>query len=294
MIIHLFGATTPVGKAFKKLLIADGYGEIIEYTRKNLGEPYKYCDMNKPNEFNFINDNKSSTIVSFAPIWIISKFLYEISITRPEFFNLVQKILICSSSSIITKRYSFNIFDQKLSKLLEDSENILIKLGKSLEIDLKIIRPTLVYGSYGGYKDKNFSKIIKFMRISPLIVLPQNAGYRQPISCYELANVFFSFLKSKNDNKFSDSKILVGGDKILTFNEMLISLKKSTKENDEARNCVFVFVPDKLFIILITPVLILSRKKFESLLRIFSNLSHFTSQNEFTNMKSKFFPNKEF
>ena len=294
MIIHLFGSTTPSAKAFKNILESKNYKNIIEYTRKNLDKPYKYCDMNRPNEFNFINENEISCIISFAPIWLISKFLYEISITKPEFFNLVQKILICSSSSVITKRYSFNIFDQTLSKRLEESENNLIKLGKSLEIDLKIIRPTLVYGSYGGYKDKNFSNIIRFMRISPLIVLPQNSGYRQPISCYQLANVFFSLLKSKNDNKFSESKILVGGDKILTFNEMLISLKKSTKENDKARKCIFVFVPDKLFIILITPVLILSRKKYESLLRIFSNLSHFTNQNEITNMKSKVFPNKKF
>ena len=139
MIFHLFGSTTPVGKAFKKLLLANGHKEIIEYTRKNLGKPYKYCDMNKPYEFNLINEKKTSTIISFVPIWVISKFLYDISSIKPEIFNLVQKVLICSSSSVVTKKYSFNSFDQELSKILEESENSLIKLCESIKLDLIIV-----------------------------------------------------------------------------------------------------------------------------------------------------------
>ncbi len=294
MIIHLFGSTTPVGKAFKKLLLDCGHKEIIEYTRKNLGKPYKSFDLNRPDKFDFINANETSTIVSFAPIWIISRFLDEISIIKPEFFKLVQKVLICSSSSVVTKRYSFNSFDQKLSKSLEESENSLIKLCESIKLDLKIVRPTLIYGSYGGFKDKNFSKIIQFMRVSPLLLLPKNSGYRQPISCYELANVFFNLFEKTNPKKKIQSKILVGGDTILTFNEMLIAIKNSTNKRDRARKCFLIFVPDKIFIFLISPIFILSRKKYEALLRVFANLSHFTQQHQLTNKKSKFFPNKDF
>ena len=294
MIIHLFGSTTPVGKAFKKLLLDSGHKEIIEYTRKNLGKPYISFDLNRPDKFNLINTHKTSTIVSFAPIWIISRFLNEISIIKPEFFNHVQKILICSSSSVVTKRYSFNSFDQKLSKSLEESENSLIKLCESIKLDFKIVRPTLIYGSYGGFKDKNFSKIIKFMRVSPLLLLPKNSGYRQPISCYELANVFFNLFEKTNPKKKIQSKILVGGDTILTFNEMLIAIKNSTNKRDRARKCFLIFVPDKIFIFLISSIFILSRKKYEALLRVFANLSHFTQQHQLTNKKSKFFPNKDF
>ena len=294
MIIHLFGSTTPSGKAFKKLLIVNGHKEIIEYTRKNLGKPYKYCDLNRPDKFNLINDNKNSTIVSFAPIWVISRFLNEIAIIKPQFFKFVQKILICSSSSVVTKRYSFNSFDQSLSKNLEESENALIKLCESFNLDLKIVRPTLIYGSYGGFKDKNFSKIIEFMRISPLLLLPQNSGYRQPISCYELANVFFNLFLKSNPKYKMRSKILIGGDTILTFNEMLIALKNSTNKGDRARKCFIIFVPDKIFIFLISPIFIFSRKKYEALLRVFANLSDFTHQHQLTNKKSKFFPNKGF
>ena len=268
--------------------------EIIEYTRKNLGKPYISFDLNSPHKFNLINTHKTSTIVSFAPIWIISRFLNEISIIKPEFFNNVQKILICSSSSVVTKRYSFNSFDQKLSKSLEESENSLIKLCESIKLDFKIVRPTLIYGSYGGFKDKNFSKIIKFMRVSPLLILPKNSGYRQPISCYELANVFFNLFEKSNPKKKIQSKILVGGDTILTFNEMLIAIKNSTSKRDRARKCFLIFVPDKIFIFLISSICILSRKKYEALLRVFANLSHFTQQHQLTNKKSKFFPNKDF
>ncbi len=294
MIIHLFGSTTPSGKAFKNIFESYGNKNIVEYSRKNLGKPYYYCDFNRSDQFTFIKEGESSCIISFAPIWLISKFLYEVSIRQPEFFNCVRKILICSSSSVVTKKYSFNNFDQNLSNSLEKSEDLLMQLSKSFKIELNIIRPTLVYGSYGGYKDKNFSKIIKFMRISPLIVLPRNSGYRQPISCYQLANVFFSLLKNKKKNKTLQSKILIGGDKIITFNEMLISLKNSTEQNDKAKNCFFILIPNKLFILLITPISLFSRKKYESLLRIFANLSHFTPQNEITKKESKLFPNEEF
>ena len=87
-----------------------------------------------------------------------------------------------------------NNYDQNLSKTLEESEDSLIKLSEHFNIEIRIVRPTLIYGSCGGFKDKNFSRITEFMRISPLLVLPRNSGYRQPISCYELANVFFTLL----------------------------------------------------------------------------------------------------
>ena len=153
--------------------------------------------MNRPEEFKFIENIEPSCIISFAPIWKTSKFLCVLSEINPNFFNLVQKILVCSSSSVITKRYSFNNFDQKLSKNLEESEDSLIELSKNFNIEIRIVRPTLIYGSCGGFKDKNFSKIIQFMRILPFLVLPRNSGYRQPISCNELADVFLVYLKIK-------------------------------------------------------------------------------------------------
>ena len=291
MIIHLFGSTTPSAKAFRNFLISNGYKKINEYTRKNLGESYEYCDMNRPEEFKFIDNIEPNSIVSFAPIWTTSKFLCALSKIKPDFFNFVQKILVCSSSSVITKRYSFNTFDQNLSKNLKESEDSLIELSENFKIDIRIVRPTLIYGTCDGFRDKNFSKIIEFMRISPFLVLPRNSGYRQPISCYELANVFFTLLKNKYDNKVINSRILIGGDKIITFNKMLIALKNSTDKKDKARNCFFIFLPDKLFIFLISPIFLLSRKNYESLLRIFANLSHFTKQHKLTNDKSKVFPN---
>ena len=35
------------------LLESNGDREIIEYSRKNYSEQYKYCDLNRPDEFNF-------------------------------------------------------------------------------------------------------------------------------------------------------------------------------------------------------------------------------------------------
>ena len=289
MIIHLFGSTTPSAKAFKNILNSKGYENINEYTRKNLGSSYKQCDMNRPDKFKF-GSSEPCFIVSFAPIWKTSEFLNSLSKINPNFFHFAKKILVCSSSSVITKRYSFNNFDQNLSKTLKESEDSLIQLSEHFNIEIRIVRPTLIYGSCGGFKDKNFSKIIQFMRISPLLILPRNSGYRQPISCYELANVFFTLLDDKSNKNKTNSKILIGGDKIITFNEMLITLKNSTNKRDRARNCFFIFVPDKLFIFLASPILLISRKNYEAIFRIFANLSNFTQHHHLTKIKSNVFP----
>ena len=71
-------------------------------------------------------------------------------------------------------------------------------------------------------------------------------------------------------------------------------LRDSTKENDPARKCILVEIPEIIFIFLAIPLLLLSFKSFESVLRIFSNLSNFKCQSEITNQKSANFPDSYF
>ena len=289
----MFGSNTPVGDAFKKKLQKCSFTNIFCYSRSKYAENYFYCDMDKPREFNFERNIGESTIVSFAPIWKTSSFLTNLSKNKPEFLAKVKHILVCSSSSAITKKYSFNKFDQELSRNLIESENNLIQLCLKTKIKITIVQPSLIYGSSGNYADKNFSKIISIMRKLPFIFLPKNTGMRQPIGCKQLAEVFIKLIdNSEFDCYLKDSRLLVGGDEILSYREMLIKLRNSTNLNDKARNCIFISVPDKVFILLFTPLIFFSIKYYEAIMRIFSNLSSFTFQSKITKKREDLFPIK--
>ena len=293
MIVHLFGSTTPAGNAFVKLLNDNGYKNVYQYSRNINNKNQIYLNMEKPEECSFKQFKKSSIIISFAPIWITSKFLLGLIKSNPNFLKYIKKIIVCSSSSVLTKRFAFNKFDQELFSKLRDSEKKIVDLCFSLNIKCMVVKPTLVYGSCGKYKDKNFSKLINLMRWLPFIVLPSNSGLRQPISCYQLANVFFNLIT--NEKYFYNLKspsLVVGGDKTLDYNKMLFLIRNSTKKNDLARKCIFIKIPDNLFIFLTFPLSLFSLKFYESVLRIFANLSNFTPQSEITNQKLSKFPDK--
>ena len=90
------------------------------------------------------------------------------------------------------------------------------------------------------------------MRKLSIIFLPKNCGMRQPIHCYELANVFFSLINNKNSD-LDCSRILIGGDNFVSYYEMLLLLQKSAAKNDPIRKCKIIIIPDLIFIILSIP-----------------------------------------
>ena len=293
MIVHLFGSTTPAGNAFVKLLKINGYKDVFLYSRNINNKNHIYLNMEKPEECSSFQLRKNSIIISFAPIWITSKFLLRLVKSNPNFLKNIKKIIVCSSSSVLTKRFAFNNFDKELFSKLKNSEEIIVDLCSSLNIKCMVVKPTLVYGSSGKYKDKNFSKLINLMRWLPFIVLPSNSGLRQPISCRQLANVFFNLLiNEKYFYSLKSSSLIVGGDRILDYNKMLFLIRNSTKKNDLARKCIFIKIPDYLFIFLTFPLSFFSLKFYESVLRIFANLSNFTPQSEITNRRLSKFPDK--
>ena len=293
MIFHLFGSTTPAGNAFVKLLKDNGYEDVYQYSRNINYKNQIYLNMENPEEFSSLKFQKNSVIVSFAPIWITSKFLLGVMQCRPNLLKCIKKIIVCSSSSVLTKRFAISKFDKELFSKLRNSEEQIVDLCSSLNIKSMVIKPTLVYGSFGKYKDKNFSKLINLMRWLPFIVIPSNSGLRQPISCRQLANVFFNLITNeKIFNSIGSSSLVVGGDSILNYNQMLLLLRNSTNKNDFARSCIFVKVPDFLFIFLTFPLSLFSLKLYESVLRIFADLSNFTPQSYITYKKLSKFPDK--
>ena len=290
MNIYLFGKSSLSGEAFFEYFKSNNNKDKIYPFSRDSKSIYK-LDLKKPSTFNLIN-NSEFLIISFAPIWDLSYFLNYLFEKEKNKLQNLKGIIACSSTSAVTKRFESNDFDKNLSLNLIRSEEKLIEIAKELKISCQIIRPTLIYGSIKGLKDKNISKILLIMRTLKLIVLPSNTGFRQPIHILQLAEViYFLMIKSFNYKKKPKIKsINVGGDEILDFGKMLETLKESLKNNDKAKRCLILKVPNRLFFILISPILIISPKYFAALSRICSNLSGFNKACLITKTDPKTFP----
>ena len=130
------------------------------------------------------------------------------------------------------------------------------------------------------------------MRHLKIVFLPYNSGFRQPIHAYQLAEVvYFLMLKSlKVKAEVRNNLINLGGDIILNYHDIIVSLKNSVGKNDAARKCIILKIPNRFFFIFILPVLIFSPKYFAALSRICSNLSGFDKACEITGNKPRSFP----
>ena len=290
MNIYLFGRSSLSGQAFYEYFNSQkNINKIYSFSRYS-NKGYK-LDLKQPSNFKLVDSNKFK-IISFAPIWDLSYFLDYLFIYERSKLKNLEGIIACSSTSALTKRFESNDFDKKLSSILIRSEEKIIGIAQELKIDCQIIRPTLIYGNFKGLKDKNISKILFIMRNLKLLFLPSNTGDRQPIHAIQLAEVVYFIMKKLliSKRKPNINCINIGGDQILDFGQMIKTLKDSLNVNDRAKRCVIIKIPNRLFFILISPIIIISPKYFASLARICSNLSGFDKACDITKTEPKSFP----
>ncbi len=289
MNLHLFGASTLVGETFFNLLEMEKTEFKSFLYSRNCNEHIN-LDLNHHEKFRNYSFGKDSIIVSFCPIWTLAKLIKYLH-KKNKYFCEIKSIIVCSSSSSFTKKYSFSSFDKKLSSELNKSENTILDICKKSKISCVILQPSLIYGVYKSHKDKNVSKLISLMRLMPVIILPKNSGKRQPIHAYELSKVTLYFLKKTlNYKKKYSQKLSIGGDNELTYEDLLEEIKKNLPPNDKAKKCKILKVNQKLFIISMIPTALISLKLFESVLRISTNLSGFNSVSQILKIKpSKLF-----
>ncbi len=290
MNIYLFGKTSLSGEVFYKYFnLKQKKYKIYSFSRDEK-KGYK-IDLSNPNSFSVIN-NEEFIIISFAPIWYLADFLNYFFYQDNSCLKNLRGIVACSSTSAITKRFEFNSFDKNLAKKLLLSEKIIMSITEKLNINCQIIRPTMIYGSFKEMQDNNISRILYFMRHLKIVLLPSNSGFRQPIHAYQLAEVvYFLMMKSiKANTKVNNNLINLGGDVILNYHEIIKSLKNSVGKDDNARKCLIIKIPNRFFLTLILPVMIISPKSFAALSRICSNLSGFEKASKITGNKPRSFP----
>ena len=289
MIVFLLGASTVTGQAFVKQ-----YTKI--YTNKNLrsfsrkNNNSNFINLEKNDDFIF-NIKEDFLIVSFAPVWKLANFLEKFHLKKTQNLKGLIGIIACSSSSIYTKKFASNKFDKDLYKKLYNSEKILFNLSKKLKLPVCILEPTLIYGNVESFKDKNINLLLFYMRLLPFIILPTNTGERQPINANQLAAIAIlkvrSFMKNKDINF---EKIPVGGDDIISFEDMLRRINTIYLSKEKFAACYIITIPNKIFYLLMAPILLFSPKFYEALLRISSNLSGFKKASDILKTKEKKFP----
>ena len=289
MIIYLFGATTPTGLAFERLC-KDKFPNIklVSLSRKN--KKSNFADLDDFKTFKPKTKEKFF-IVSFSPIWKFTSFLDSIFLKKNYILKNLNGIITCSSSSIYTKKFAFNKFDKNLYQKLNNSESKLIKISQTLKFSLCILEPTLIYGNIGSYKDNNINLILSLIRFFPFLIIPSRSGLRQPIHCSQLATVAIKKIEDfLNNNNENFSKLAIGGDKIINFEEMLYLIQSKYSQKNKLSRCFIIKIPNRIFYFVLSPIVILSPKLYESLLRINADLSGFIKVSNILNIKEKDFP----
>jgi hypothetical protein len=85
-------------------------------------------------------------------------------------------------------------------------------------------------------------------------------------------------------------RIAVGGDITLSYAQMISALQQAQPLGDPARRCRLLPIPNRLFFLLAAPLLLLSPKAFEALLRMGANMSGFTAAHQLLGSEPQPFP----
>ncbi len=282
MIIRIFGNANPTGHYLYHEILKKKYKNIFCYSKSN--SEYLNIDLLKKNPDKLIKkENHDETWISLCPIWVFSEYL-KILIKCKQFEEYkIKKIIACSSSSKITKKYSWHNYDKSLINKINLAEKTLKQISKNNYIFVSIIRPTMVYGNSGNFKDNNINKITKICKKFPIILLPKNSGKRQPIHISQLAKIIDKEVSISNNSK-KLNLLNIGGDEILTYEKLVNTIVKKKRIN-----VMLITLKTELFFFLISPILLINPRLYSEILRISSNLSGFTKSKTFLKNSSKKF-----
>jgi hypothetical protein len=292
MELHLFGAATPTGEAFRQQAAnTDLSWRLHAYSRRSAFTP---ADLTNPAAFRPAGKQGGPALwISFGPIWLLAPFLEELAREQPERLVGLRGLIACSSSSSITKRFAANRLDRELVARLSGAEDQLLATCRRVQVPCRILQPTLIYGQAGPYGDRNLSKLLQLLRRLPCLPLPAETGLRQPIHASQLGAVALHVAQQLRGSGWDPSlpeRITLGGDTTLTYASMISSLQQAQPAGDPARRCRLLPIPNRLFFFLAAPLLLRSPKAFEAVLRIGANLSGFSPAHQLLGCEPQPFP----
>lgn len=296
--IMLFGATTATGAACLEL--AAGRPVVVAGRRSPPGWPgdrFLPIDLSGTSLPSPEALPQDALLLSFAPIWLLAPFLAALhdSLARLGRRLPLAAVVACSSSSVITKRFAANREDRRLVERLLRAEDSLEATCEKDGIPCRILRPTLIYGQAGNLADQNLSRLLQMMRRLPLLPLPAETGQRQPIHGRQLAAAALHLADGAAGNPaaMASLRIALGGDETLSYTTLLQRLQQAARQRDpqdRAGRCRLLSLPPGLFHLLAAPLLPISAKGFEAVLRMEANLAGFTPVHSLLGTEPEPFP----
>ena len=286
---HVFGSTCPTGQLLQdELLVSFPNSNFHFYSsnRTNSTLPnYFYFDFHDFSTYHTILNDASENLVliSLAPLKLFSNFLFHLRDFHQALFSHISCVISISSSSSTTKRYAFSPYDKFLSSQLNRLHLDISSLCKSFSIKSIIILPSMIYGSCGGLQDHNISKLRRILTLFPFILLPNSTGLRQPIHISQLSSSLVLLTKQLlSQLTVSQSTLLLGGDEILSYKDMLLRIKNSSPSTLFLSRGLIISVPNRFFFFIFSPLILLSPRWYEALLRMSSDLSGFSTASSIT------------
>lgn len=207
------GATSIVGlRLIAKLLKNDS--QIVAISRKPKGDGLvDGVSWITPNPIlirEFIRRYNIVHFVHLAPIWVLPEYLKMLGNTN------IRKVISLSSTSVLSKTNSVDQKDRILATMLSDGEEDSRNYCNTHNMELVILRPTLIYGDP---KDGNLSNIIRFVKWFGFYpIVGQGVGRRQPI---HVDNVVDSCFTIMNSNSMVAGTYEISGGEVLSYKQMV-------------------------------------------------------------------------
>ena len=174
-----------------------------------------------------------SLLLSAGPLGLAHKFL----MTSGQ----IQKAVVFSSSSVETKSESGDPEEKRQIRDMLQLESKLQLAAQSKELELLILRPTLIYGCG---MDANISRLADWIRRFGFIPVNGKAqGLRQPVHADDLAELATSAILSKE--VLPPVLTLTGGD-TLTYSDMVRKIFAAMEKPDR-----LIRLPEWMFVLLV-------------------------------------------
>lgn len=249
--VGILGASSLVG-SFLLNQIENSEYPIMAFTRQDLPSDVLgvewtslKCDNIKKSKVSAANIKNLRNIpfwICAAPIWVL-----------PEYFELmhshdVKRLVAISSTSVVTKINSSDPEEKAISEKLIKAEECVKHWAIENNIELVILRPTLIYGCG---RDKNISEISRFInRWGFFPVFGQALGLRQPIHARDVASACYAALISSN---VKSSLYIISGGEILTYREMVERVFHALKKKPRLITIPLIFFKVAIGLIRLIP-----------------------------------------
>lgn len=151
-------------------------------------------------------DVRTPTMVSLGPLFH--------ALQQVEGSPGIGRVIALSSASTLFKRHSPDATERSQMRGLADIETQLIEACRVRDINLTLLKTTLIYG---GEHDANLDRIAGLARRLPRIPVA-GRGLRQPVHADDLARLIFDCLIA---GPASEGDWLIGGGETLSYPDMI-------------------------------------------------------------------------